>query len=71
MAAGFDREEFTSRAGGKAETCKCLKQQLGYEFVEMVGDGATDAEARCERGANIFVCYGGAVLRQSAADVAD
>ena len=70
-AAGFDPEEFTSRAGGKAEACKFLKQQFGYEVVAMVGDGATDAEARCERGADIFVCYGGAALRQSVADVAD
>ena len=37
----------------------------------MVGDGATDAEARCEGGADIFVCYGGVVLRDNVAADAD
>lgn len=71
MHAGFDEEEFTSRSGGKAEACKALKQQFGYEVVAMVGDGATDAEARCEGGAEIFVCYGGVVLREPVAAEAD
>lgn len=69
--AGFDSEEFTSRAGGKAEACKALKKQFGYETVVMVGDGATDAEARCDGGADIFVCYGGVVLRDNVAAEAD
>ena len=71
VCSGFDSEEFTSRAGGKAEACKALKQQFGYEVVAMVGDGATDAEARCEGGADIFVCYGGVVLRDNVAAEAD
>jgi phosphoserine phosphatase len=69
--AGFDAEEFTSRAGGKAEACKDLKQKFGYVVVAMVGDGATDAEARCEGGADIFVCYGGVVFRENVAAEAD
>lgn len=71
LCTGFDAEEYTSRAGGKAEACKHLKQQFGYEVVAMVGDGATDAEARCDGGADIFVCYGGVVLRENVAAMAD
>lgn len=71
LHAGFDTDEFTSRAGGKAEACRDLKKRFGYETVVMVGDGATDAEARCFGGADIFVCYGGVVLRKNVAEVAD
>lgn len=37
----------------------------------MIGDGATDAEARCDEGADIFICYGGSMLRQHVAEKAD
>lgn len=70
-ADGFDATEFTSRSGGKAEACKFLKQQFGYERVVMVGDGATDLEARQPGGAEIFICYGGVVLRESVAEQSD
>jgi phosphoserine phosphatase len=71
QCAGFDAEEFTSRSGGKAEACKHLKKEFGYKVVAMVGDGATDAEARCKNGADIFVCYAGVVFRDNVAKEAD
>lgn len=70
-ADGFDATEFTSRSGGKAEACKFLKQHFGYERVVMVGDGATDLEARQPGGAEIFICYSGVVLRESVAEQSD
>ena len=69
--AGFDTNEFTSRTGGKAEACKHLKEAFGYETVVMVGDGATDLEARKVGGADAFICYGGVVLRDKVAAEAD
>lgn len=45
----FDRNELTSESGknaGKARVCGLLKETLGYNNLVMVGDGATDAEAR-------------------------
>jgi len=38
-----------------------LIQKHGFKRVVMVGDGATDMEARPP--ASIFVCYGGVVTR--------
>jgi phosphoserine phosphatase len=69
--AGFDSEEYTSRSGGKAEACRALKKENGYCRVVMVGDGATDLEARQEGGADIFICYGGVVYRDTVAQQAD
>ena len=69
--AGFDPAEFTSRTGGKAEACKALRAAHGYKHVVMVGDGATDMEARQPGGADIFVCYGGVVFREKVAAGAD
>lgn len=37
----------------------------------MVGDGATDMEARQPGGADIFVGYGGVVVRKNIAEAAD
>ena len=37
----------------------------------MVGDGATDLEARAPGGADAFVCFGGVVLRENVAAGAD
>ena len=69
--AGFDESEFTSRSGGKAEACKALRAAHGYGRVVMVGDGATDMEARQPGGADIFICYGGVVFREKVAAGAD
>ena len=45
--------------------------QYGYAPLVMVGDGATDAEARRPGGADIFIGYGGAVRRPAVAAAAD
>jgi phosphoserine phosphatase len=68
---GFDPEEFTSRSGGKAEAVVHIKKEWGFKTVVMVGDGATDAEARRPGGADLFIGYGGTVARQAVANQAD
>lgn len=69
--AGFDPEEFTSRSGGKCEAVKHIKQKWALGSIVMVGDGATDAEARQPGGADVFIGYGGVVFRQAVAERAD
>lgn len=69
--AGFDPEQFTSRSGGKAAAIKEIKSLYGYQSVVMVGDGATDLEARQPGGAEIFIGYGGVVVRNNIAEQAD
>lgn len=69
--AGFDPEEFTSRSGGKAEAVVHIKKKWKLESVVMVGDGATDAEARQPGGADLFIGYGGVVFRETVALRAD
>lgn len=49
--SGFDRTAFTSRSGGKARAIEEIKAQRGYKSLVMVGDGATDLEARRPGGA--------------------
>ena len=61
--AGFDVNEPTSRAGGKAKVCGELRRKRGYDPIIMVGDGATDMEARPEVSA--FVGFGGIVVRDA------
>ena len=61
---GFDDKEFTSRAGGKADAVKFIKSTKGYKHVVMIGDGATDLEARVSGGADIVIGYGGAQRRE-------
>lgn len=69
--AGFDPKEFTSRSGGKAEAVEHIKREWNLQTVVMVGDGATDAEARRPGGADVFVGYGGVVYRETVAEKAD
>ena len=69
--AGFDPNEFTSRSGGKAEAVVHIKKQFGIKTIVMVGDGATDAEAKQPGGADAFIGYGGTVFRQGIAEKAD
>ena len=69
--AGFDPEEFTSRSGGKKEAVVHIKKTFGLETVAMIGDGATDAEAKGEGGAQLFIGYGGTVFRENVAERAD
>ncbi len=67
--SGFDKQELTSRDGGKAAVVKQLQEALGYEKVVMVGDGVTDMQARPP--ANVFIGFGGVVVREKVRDGAD
>jgi len=60
---GFDETEPTSMSGGKALAVSAIKEKGEHNFVIMVGDGATDAEA-CPP-ANAFIGFGGNVTRDS------
>eukprot|EP00808_Paulinella_micropora_P031386 g63896.t1 len=60
--AGFDEQEPTSRAGGKAKVVEMLKKKHGYATMFMVGDGATDMEARPP--ADAFIGFGGIAIRE-------
>ena len=48
-----------------------IKSITGATLLVMVGDGATDLEARQEGGADIFVGFGGIVRRESVLKQAD
>lgn len=69
--AGFDEAEFTCRSGGKPAAIRHIKATYGYERVVMVGDGATDLEARLDGAASLFIGYGGVVVRPNVAAKAD
>ncbi|CAL4979383.1 unnamed protein product [Urochloa decumbens] len=69
--AGFDPTEPTSRSGGKAQAVQQIKQSYGYKTVIMIGDGATDLEARQPGGADLFICYAGVQMREPVAAGAD
>ena len=64
--------EPTSRAGGKAKVVADLKHLHGYKKVVMVGDGATDMEARdIPGGADAFIGFGGIAVREKVQAGAD
>jgi len=69
--AGFDREEHTSRSGGKRAAVQAIRAAHGCHPVVAIGDGATDAEAVAPGGADIFIGYGGVVERPAVAARAD
>jgi len=62
---GFDATEPTSADQGKPKALTTIKSMHGYESVVMVGDGATDAQARVEGAADTFIGFGGVVTRQA------
>ncbi|KAI9173675.1 hypothetical protein LWI28_004724 [Acer negundo] len=68
---GFDANEPTSRSGGKATAVQQIRKAYGYKSLVMIGDGATDLEARKPGGADLFICYGGVQLREAVAAKAD
>ncbi len=67
--AGFDTNEPTSADGGKPKVIKMLKDTYGYETVVMVGDGATDMQAKPP--ADAFIGYGGTSVRENVKAGAD
>ncbi|KAL7192254.1 hypothetical protein ACSBR2_024151 [Camellia fascicularis] len=68
---GFDANEPTSRSGGKATAVEQIRKAYGYKALVMIGDGATDLEARKPGGADLFICYAGVQLREAVATNAD
>ncbi|XP_021633962.1 phosphoserine phosphatase, chloroplastic isoform X2 [Manihot esculenta] len=68
---GFDANEPTSRSGGKATAVQQIRKVHGYKALVMIGDGATDLEARKPGGADMFICYAGVQLREAVAAKAD
>ena len=66
---GFDQNEPTSRAGGKAVVVGKLKEKFNYNPLFMIGDGATDMEARPP--ADAFIGFGGVIVREKVKQGAD
>ena len=66
---GHDPEQPTARSGGKAKVLAQLKHRFGYQPLVMVGDGATDLEARPP--ADLMIGFGGVVVREKVRDGAD
>jgi phosphoserine phosphatase len=67
--ANFDVNEPTSQDGGKAVVIQKLKNDHMYDPIVMIGDGATDMQARPP--ADCFIGFGGVAERQSVKDGAD
>uniref|UniRef100_A0A6U4AII0 phosphoserine phosphatase n=1 Tax=Ditylum brightwellii TaxID=49249 RepID=A0A6U4AII0_9STRA len=61
--AGFDSNEPTSADLGKPKALTQIKEANGYECMIMVGDGATDAQAKPPAAA--FVGFGGVAVRDA------
>ena len=61
--AGFDSNEPTSADQGKPKALRMIKEKFGYETMIMVGDGATDAQAKPP--ADAFIGFGGVVVREA------
>jgi len=66
---GFDPTEPTSRDGGKPDVLSRLLEKFGYSGIVMIGDGATDMQAKPP--ADMFIGYGGVVVRDSVKASAD
>lgn len=67
--AGFDANELTSRDMGKPAALQHLKDTFGYKTMVMVGDGATDAQAKPP--ATAFIGFGGVAVREAVQKSAD
>jgi len=59
---GFDEEEPTSRDMGKPSALAMIEEKYGYKCMVMVGDGATDAQAKPP--AKAFIGFGGVIVRE-------
>jgi phosphoserine phosphatase len=66
--AGFDAASPLTRAGGKLEVVRAWRESLPAPMM-LVGDGATDAEAR--PAIDVFVAYCGVAERKSVVERAD
>eukprot|EP00956_Cyclotella_meneghiniana_P004102 scaffold5000_cov76-Cyclotella_meneghiniana.AAC.1 len=61
--SGFDAAEPTSADQGKPKALSIIKEKFGYKTMIMVGDGATDAQAKPP--ADAFIGFGGVVVRDA------
>ena len=66
---GFDDKEPTCRDGGKPAVIKALKEAHNYSPIIMIGDGATDMQAKPP--ADGFIGFGGVVVREGVRNGAD
>jgi len=66
---GFDINEPTSKDGGKSKVVQELIDKYDYKCVIMIGDGATDMQARPP--AKAFIGYGGIIEREKVKNEAD
>jgi phosphoserine phosphatase len=69
--AGFDRNAPTSASGGKPKVLTMMKRKKGYKTMIMMGDGATDLDARVNGPATAFIGYGGVAAREKVIAGAD
>jgi phosphoserine phosphatase len=67
--AGFDVNEPTSRDGGKPAVIQQLIDCQSYKPIIMIGDGATDLQAKPP--ADCFIGYGGIIEREKVKAGAD
>lgn len=66
---GFDPNEPTSADMGKRKALQQIKDENEYEVMIMIGDGATDAQAKPP--ADAFIGFGGVVVREPVKQSAD
>lgn len=71
LIAGVDRDVPLSRSGGKAEIARRVKTRAPERRLIMVGDGATDLEARAPGAADFMIGYGGVAARDAVRRGAD
>ena len=71
LIAGVDREVPLSRSGGKAEIARRVKAGAPERRLVMIGDGATDLEARAPGAADFMIGYGGVAVREAVQRGAD
>mmetsp|Transcript_21182 Transcript_21182/g.29953 ORF Transcript_21182/g.29953 Transcript_21182/m.29953 type:complete len:295 (-) Transcript_21182:60-944(-) len=67
--AGFDANEPTSADMGKPKALTQIKEATGAETMIMIGDGATDAQAKPP--ADAFIGFGGVAMREAVKEKAD
>lgn len=65
----FDRDAPTARTMGKRKVMEMLRQS--YDNVVMIGDGATDLEAKSDDGAGAVIGFGGNAVRDKVKAEAD
>jgi phosphoserine phosphatase len=67
--SGFDPNEPTSQDMGKPKALQSIQDKHQYRTMVMIGDGATDAQAKPP--ARAFIGFGGVVVREKVQQAAD